>query len=184
MGKVTHRRRTPRSQGGGCSAQPVGLRRRRRGPGQVPHESSARWRGLRTQCPPPSELAAAQETALPPTAVIIFVHSIRCVSVGYVGVISPSASHWLLQVLEIANGRRVVAPDQTTVCGDKPPDGKLLTVTMRCPRGGYSVFLLLQASAEPHSLIAPSLPRAGPAEEARTAVFFRIPGGSMCCCPS
>lgn len=110
MGKVTHRRRTPRSQGGGCSAQPVGLRRRRRGPGQVPHESSARWRGLRTQCPPPSELAAAQETALPPTAVIIFVHSIRRVSVGYVGVISPSASHWLLQVLEIANSRRVVAP--------------------------------------------------------------------------
>lgn len=39
-------------------------------------------------------------------AVMIFVYSVWCVSVGCVGVISPPASLWALQVLETAHTER------------------------------------------------------------------------------
>lgn len=55
------------------------------GLGQVPPESCSPLRGLGTQCPPPSELAVAQEMALPPHVVIIFVYSVGCVFAGVSG---------------------------------------------------------------------------------------------------
>lgn len=77
-------------------------------------------------------------------------------------VISPPASHWALQVLEIANSRTVAAPGGMPVCGEKPPDGRLLTVTTWCPRGRYSLFLLGQAPVELSPLIIPSTPSGRP----------------------
>lgn len=151
-------------------------------------ESSAQWRSLRTQCPPPSEFTAGSGNSppsLPPAVVIISVCSLWCVLVGCVGVISPRVSPWVLQVLEIANSRTITpalpAPPQLSV-ETMPPDGKLLTATTWRPHAGYSLFLLRQAPVELPRLISPSPPWV--CWGGQNSCVLPTPRVVMYCCPS
>lgn len=110
MGKVTHQRRAPHHRVIVVVPRLWDWGRGRGGGNEFLTESSARWRGLRTQCPLPPAHTAGSGNSPPSAAVIIFGHSVWCVFVGCVRVISPPVSRWALQVPAIVNSSTVAAP--------------------------------------------------------------------------
>lgn len=172
MGKVTHRRRAPQSQGGGGCTQPVGLRAGGRDwflrvLCSMEKSQNIVSSAFRARCGSENSPPAHGGDELCPQHLGCWVCR----------VISPPVCHWALQVLEIANSRwpwlddrlwRQATGWQTANCLHVVSSWRVQPV------------LPLQAPVELSPLITSSpLPRAGPAEGTKTAVFFPVPRGAM-----